>query len=172
MTICQTYTYYLIIFTNINGNNAIGTWTTIVFQRCLLDYALLCGKYDIMAVKELFIIESADTEECIYTVISFDVKHILYSTSLRVFRSFRYLITLHPITSTLLCKEQHGLVHCRRLHLFGAIFIPGMCALTSYSTILFFSNVASEIPDTLIAMIFARMHEGCVTGPVAGETVG
>ena len=26
--------------------------------------------------------------------------------------------------------------------------------------------------STLIAMIFARMNAGCVTGPVAGETVG
>ena len=82
-----------------------------------------------MRLDKLFVVKSAQAQKSVYRIIRLDVEHILYSTSLEILVALGYFVTLKPITTSLACKEQHGLVHCCRIDVLGKVLLACACSL-------------------------------------------
>src|SRR5574344_772577 len=139
MTICQTNRNHLITIKDIDSNNTIGTRAAIFLKTSFFNYTILGTEHDIMVLKEFRIIEFLNSQECVHIIIRLNIKHILYSTTLRVFSTLRYFINFQPIATSLLCEEEHRIVHRCRINIFGEVLITCLStfATNATSTLLF-----------------------------------
>ena len=87
-----------------------------------------------MTVDELGIVQTSETEERIHLVIAVDIEKVLDGTALRVAVALRNLVTLQPIASSLLGKEEHRLVHGGRINILGEVLVACAGTFGTYST--------------------------------------
>ena len=123
VTIGQANIYYLISFYDIDGNHTIGTWTGVSLQASLLHGTILGSEDYIVAVDELCVIQSLQSEECIHLVIALYVEEVLDGTTLRVAVALWNLVALQPVAAALLGEEQHGLVHGGWIDILGEVLV-------------------------------------------------
>ena len=135
MAVSQANAYHLVVVKHVYGYHAVGTRTTVRLKTCLLYQALLGGEHHIMAVDELFVVKTAaQTQERLYAVVALYVQQVLYGSSLRVLSTFGYLVTLQPVTTSLVREEHHGVVHRGRIDVLRKIIVTAVGALAANST--------------------------------------
>jgi len=131
VAVCQTYAHNLVAFKYVDCNHTVGTRAAVCLKACLLYDAVLCCKYHIVAVYKLLIVKTAQTKERVNAVIALDIEQVLYCTALRVLCPFGYLIALQPVATSLLRKEHHGVVHRRRIYIFGEVLLTAVSTLAA-----------------------------------------
>ena len=87
-----------------------------------------------MAVDKVFVVKTSQPQECTDAVVTFDIEQVLYCPTLRVFRSFRYLIALQPVAATLLGEEHHRVVHGGRIDELCEILFTAVGTLAADTT--------------------------------------
>ena len=87
-----------------------------------------------MAVDELLVIEVLDAHECVDGVVGVDVEHVLYGPSFGVLGPFGYFIDFQPVAASLLCEEEHGVVHGGGIDVLYEVLVARLCSLRAYST--------------------------------------
>ena len=134
MAIGQANIYNFVTFNDIDGNHTIGTRTRVCFKTSLLDSTILGSEDYIVTIDELSIIQSLQSEECVYLIIALNVEEVLDCTTLGIAITLWNLVTLQPVAATLLGEEQHRLVHCCRIDILGKVLITGAGTLGTNTT--------------------------------------
>ena len=134
MSVGKSYSYHLVTFLNVDGYDTVCSRTAIGLKQGLLDKSVLCGEHYIMAVDELLVVETAQTQECIDAVVAFDIEEVLYRSALAALVSFRNLVALQPVATSLLGEEHHGVVHCGWIDELCEVLLSAMGSLATHST--------------------------------------
>ena len=134
MTIGQTNAYHLVTLVDVNGTDTGGTHVLILVETCLLDDTLLGGKYHIVGLQELFVVEVLDAQNCIDGIIRLNVEHILDGATLGVLVALGNLVTLLPVATALLGEEQQRVVHGGGIDILGKVVVTMTGSLGTYAS--------------------------------------
>ena len=108
-----------------------------------------------MALEELLVGELLYAQHSVDGVVALDVEHILYGTSLRGAVALGQLVALHPVAASLLCEEEHHVVHRCGIDILGEVAVAVVGSLVAHSAAALLAELAQRS-----ALDVAQMADG------------
>ena len=133
VTICQTYLYYLVVFSYGDGIYPILSRTRIRLQAGLFDNTILGTEYQIVFAIVFGVLQIFYTYKRIYLIVGLYIQHILYRPALAYLASFGYIVDSHPIAFAFLGEKQHIVVHRGGINIFDEVFVFCSASFGAYA---------------------------------------
>ena len=167
MSVGESHFHHLVVFEHVDGVHSVGPRTAVSLEQGFLYETVLGGEHHVVAVDELLVVKSLESEECVHAVVALYIEQVLYCPALAALVALRYFVALEPVAPSLLGEENHGVVHCGRIYIFGEILFAAVRSLASHAAPCLFAEFAERR-----ALDVTQMADGDYHGVVGIEIFG